>query len=589
MTTLSQRGTWLAGAAVLAGAALASLVLAGVGAMLPVSARALALVAGTAATAAAITAVRRGSAGLPDSAGWIAVAVAGSWVFALLALYNISFYLRFPVDFLNFWEGDFLGDIIKLRAGLPIYTEPTDNNSSVYTPGAQLLTYAIGRLAGVETSIPSLRTIQFSFAVLAALVTTSSCDHLARRFLRAEEYAGSALWLALWFPLLFLVATEHRFGYNIHALHPDSLTLFISAVAFWLLCRHLLTAERWIVVAMALVPAIGFWSKQSLLLWGLLFGLYLLTTGPGALRRASLFGALSLLFLAASILLLFQVGGPHTRFWIFGVLGAKSVSLARSINALTTAGAYVALALAGLWLLVLRDRTRQTLGIWGITALLFLTQAYTTGIGWQKNHLGPGVLLAAAWFLAALPRLHRAATRHDGRPPWIGAAALAIGLLMSVAGIGLTREPKSGVPGDTDRYITAIEREFDGMNPRDVLLDRGNWVYFPDTILQRDRASSVQLWVGKNQPTITHEMLTGTIQRFEQRRYRRILVRNLDQGSAYDFQSRGSGVRDALLMNYQEVRRIPGVEVELWWPSLLLADISVLEPRTAPAAPEGSP
>ncbi len=586
MTTLPRRGLWLSGSAVLAGITLASLVLAGVGAMFPVSPRVIALVAGALATAGALMALRRGDAGLPDGAVWIAVAAAGAWVFAWLALYSISFYLRFPVDFLNFWEGDFLGDIIKVRAGLPIYTEPTDNNSSVYTPGAQLLTYFLARLAGVETSIPWLRTIQFCFAILSALVTTSACDYLSRRFLRPEEYTGRVLWLGLWFPLLFLVATERRFGYNIFALHPDSLTLFISAVAFWLLCRHLLTGERWIVVAMALLPALGFWSKQSLLIWGLLFGLYLLATGQGALRRATVFGVLALLFLAGSIALLFEVGGPHTRFWIFGVLGAKSVSLARSVNALTTAGAYVAMALAGLWLLVLRDRSRQALAIWGLTALLFLGEAYTTGIGWQKNHLGPGVLLAAAWFLAALPLLHRAAVR-DSRPSWLGPAALATGLLMLAAGIGLTREPKNGVPADTDRYIAAIEREFDGMDPRDVLLDRGNWVYYPDTILQRDRASSVQLWVGKNQAAITFDKLAGTIQRFEQRRYRRILVRNLDAGSAYDYQSRGSGIRDALLANYHEVRRIPGVQVELWWPSLLLADISVLEPGPGPGPEEG--
>ena len=176
-----------------------------------------------------------------------------------------------------------------------------------------------------------------------------------------------------------------------------------------------------------------------------------------------------------------------------------------------------------------------------------------------------------------MPRAFRLAT--DQRT-WSGLAqgSFVAGLLLLVAGLGLTRDPKNGVPADTGRYIAAIEREFDGMDPRDVLLDRGNWVYVADTVLMMDRASSVQLWVGKNQPTITRELLVGTIERFQERRYRRILVRNLDGGSPYDYESRGSGVRDALLANYREVRRIKGVEVERWWPSLLLADISVLEP-----------
>jgi hypothetical protein len=181
MTGFAYRNFWLVITVILAGAMLAALVLAGVGGPFPVSSRTIALATGAGAAVAAVLTVRKGNAGLPPGSGWIALAAAGGWAFALLALYNISFYLRFPVDFLNFWEGDFIADIIKLRAGLPLYTEPTENNSQVYTPGAQLLTYSIGRLAGVETSIPALRTIQFSYAILAAVVATSACDHLARR------------------------------------------------------------------------------------------------------------------------------------------------------------------------------------------------------------------------------------------------------------------------------------------------------------------------------------------------------------------------------------------------------------------------
>ena len=40
----------------------------------------------------------------------------------------------------------------------------------------------------------------------------------------------------------------------------------------------------------------------------------------------------------------------------------------------------------------------------------------------------------------------------------------------------------------------------------------------------------------------------------------RILVRDLDNGSPYDFQRRGSGISAALAEHYVEVRRIPGVE-----------------------------
>ena len=172
-----------------------------------------------------------------------------------------------------------------------------------------------------------------------------------------------------------------------------------------------------------------------------------------------------------------------------------------------------------------------------------------------------------------------------GRPAWALQASFAAFILLAATGLGLTREPKNGVPADTGRYIAAIEKEFADLNPREVLLDQGAWRYFADTVLMKDRASSVALWVGRNQPTITREMLTETIRRVKERRYRRILVRDLDHGSTYDYQDRGSGVKDALLANYREVRRIPGVAVEQWWPKTLLSDISVLEPRPPARTP----
>ena len=71
-----------------------------------------------------------------------------------------------------------------------------------------------------------------------------------------------------------------------------------------------------------------------------------------------------------------------------------------------------------------------------------------------------------------------------------------------------------------------------------------------------------------------------TIARIESKQYRRILARELDTPrTAYDFQNRGSGVKDAIFENYRVVRRIPGVDVNRWWPRHMIAEILVLEPR----------
>src|SRR5262245_44606166 len=67
-----------------------------------------------------------------------------------IALVLVLYYLKFikafvflPADILMWAETNFVGDIIKLRIGAPIYTTPSDSNSFIYTPGAPMLTYLI--------------------------------------------------------------------------------------------------------------------------------------------------------------------------------------------------------------------------------------------------------------------------------------------------------------------------------------------------------------------------------------------------------------------------------------------------------------
>jgi len=147
-------------------------------------------------------------------------------------------------------------------------------------------------------------------------------------------------------------------------------------------------------------------------------------------------------------------------------------------------------------------------------------------------------------------------------------------------GLGVVREPRDQVPADTERYITAIEQEFAGMDTSRVLLDNGSWVYLRAGVLMRDRSAPVSLHVGINQPRINREALAETIARINAHAYDRILARELDTPrSAYDFQDRGSGVKAAILANYHVVRRIPGVDVDPWWPARMLGEILVLEPN----------
>lgn len=162
------------------------------------------------------------------------------------------------------------------------------------------------------------------------------------------------------------------------------------------------------------------------------------------------------------------------------------------------------------------------------------------------------------------------------------AAALVVvtAVVLSLGALGHIREPRNPVPQDLRRYVQDIEHEFEGFEPSRVLLDNGSWIYLREGVLMKDRSSPVALHAGANQRSINHEMLTATIGRIENQDYDKILATGLHtKESAYDFQDRGSGVKDAILANYVEVNRIPAVEgVKQWWPQLLLNEIPVYVP-----------
>ncbi|HEX6309672.1 MAG TPA: hypothetical protein VFZ69_15965 [Longimicrobiales bacterium] len=549
-----------------------------------------ALILGAAALAVAGAAALAGHARrqgrvVPLDALPVAALATAATFLLLMTLYHLAAYIRLPVDLLSFAESPFVTDIIKLRTGEPLYTPAADNNSYPYTPGTQILTYAISSVLGGGDDIAFLRTVQFGYVVLAALVATSICDMLAR-LLVGRAYRHAPVWRVVWFAVLLLVATEPRFNAYTHSLHNDGLALLISMSAYWLMTRWALERRSWILIAMAVLPAAGFLVKQNQLLWAGVFALYLLASGGMPLRRLALFVAGTTAFVAAAIAACYALWGDPFAYWIFAALGEKQVSVARSARHLLMAGTYYAMGLFAAWVLALRDRSRAAWLLLGAWALVFGMQTFTSGIGFAANHMGPGVVLAVCWFLVTVLKLWpHGAVGDRWRYAQAGAAAGAV--LMLVAGLGVVREPVTELSDDFDRYVAEIEAEFADLPVESVLLDTGTWPYLKAGVLMRDRATPVSLHVGINQTEIGHANLAETIRRFRERRYARILAREIDTDqSRYDFQNRGSGVREAILENYHEVRRIRAVEgVQRWWPLHLLAEIVVLEPNETPFAP----
>lgn len=518
--------------------------------------------------------------------GIAALMMAGT-VLALSTAYQLAAYLGLPVDLLSFSESPFVNDILKFRLGAPIYTPPQDNNSYPYTPGAPILTYLISAAFGHGDSIPFYRVVQFSYVVLACVVATSVCDLLARALLSDDEYRNRFLWAPVWFLFLFLLATDRRFNLYTHSLHNDGLALLVSASAYWLIARHALTRRQWLVVVMAVLPALGFLVKQKQLMWAGIFLVYLLAVGSVPRRQVLLFLFCSAISVSVAVGTCYLLWGDNFVWWVFVGLGSKQVSFLRIVQHLFDARNYAMMGLFAGWLLVLRNGSRMAAALWVSWLLAFGIQTYTSGVAWVTNHLGSGVLLSGCWFFVALIKIWPVA---EGRASLLnrfqeGAAVLMVILLFSA--LGFARKPRNPIPPDFNRYVADIEKEFQGERAEKVLLDNGTWIYLRDKVVMKDRSAPVSLHVGKNQPEINRAALAETIERIEQKSYDKILARQIftDQ-SAYDFQDRGSGVKAAILANYVEVRRIPGVQgIHEWWPMSMIADISVMVPKTLGAHP----
>jgi hypothetical protein len=517
-----------------------------------------------------------------DGVASIGVLAAGGTLLVLTTLYQFAGYFRIPADLLSFAESPFVTDILKIRLGLPLYTPAADNNSYPYTPGTQILTYFISSLFGHGDSIPFYRVVQFSYVIGAATLATSIFDMLALRFLSPREYRNRALWVVAAFPLLLLVATDPHINLYIQSLHNDGLALLVNVLAYWLITRYSMAPRLWLFVPMAVLPAIGFLVKQNAVMWAGLFPLCLLIAGNASFRRVVLLVLASGAAVAAVVATCYVMWGEPFRYWVFESLGSDTVSPLRSLQHLLLAGAYAALGLLAARLLWLRAPSRTALALWLCWLLPFALEAYTSGVGWQPNHLGTGIVLATCWSLVALVRLWPSVQRTMSGWHYRAEVAIALSSIFLVIGaLGLIREPRSLVPPDLDRYIADIEREFDGLPADKVLMDTGTWIYLRDNVMMKDRSPSVSMLSAVNLPEIDRASLAETIQRIGSRQYAKILARQLDTGESwYDYHDRGSGVKDAILANYQIVRRIPAVQgVDVWWPLHLISEVLVLVPR----------
>ena len=198
------------------------------------------------------------------------------------------------------------------------------------------------------------------------------------------------------------------------------------------------------------------------------------------------------------------------------------------------------------------------------------------------NHMGPGCLIAAVWFLAALiylsPKISDLSSPSFEVRRVIVAAGSVVTFCLLLSGLGVDRVPLQPFADDGKRYVGDIETQFQGQRAEDVLLDFGSWIYAQNNVVMKDRAASI----GERGYSETGDF-SGIIQRLTEKRYTKILVRNFHSNDFwYDHDSwpKPSGIRQVMAENYQEVGTIRPVAMQI--PNTTpygLSEISILVPR----------
>lgn len=541
------------------------------------------------------------------------VEYAGLVFSCLLALLLILFFLVLikplvflRADILMWGETEFVGNMIKLNIGMPLYTNPSDSSSMIYNPAAYLLTYSIAWLSGQTKSVVAFRLIQIGYVVLASLIATVCARKLHRIVYPNRKIRYPKTWFIFTFLAMFLVATSPNVNTFVYSLHVDALSLLISIFSFWTILNYLENENRKNLLLMAICPALGFLAKQFLISWiGAIF-IFLLILNPKKIKSIGLFLAVAAGLIALAIGGCYLIWGDNYLFWTFELMGGSrkqivfspdenfKISLARGFDHLARVWLEIFVGIIGSWLL-LRDSSTRNLSriVSVIVAWLAIvgSEVVSSGAGWDVlYHFGPGAMIGAIFMFAALPKMWESTSlefsfiQEWSRAFVLVAVVVAIFMAWHVVPTGNKNESRyiRGIQSspDIERYLSEIENEFEGMQSEKVLLGAGNWIYLRHDVLQKDRAVSLA-----DQPFGNiYKNFEVTNSRIRSKTYQKILLQNFDSPNflyEWNLFPKPTGFREALLENYVEIKVIPPPKGNSSLPSqiLLAGPVSVFIPR----------
>ncbi|HEY3818648.1 MAG TPA: hypothetical protein VGL81_15855 [Polyangiaceae bacterium] len=310
--------------------------------------------------------------------------------------------ILFPWDLRMFSESTLLTDMLKMTAGHGPYSQPSDQNSFLYAPGLEYLTFGLLRPLGAQLDIRACRAVTVLVGLVAALVA----GRIVVRF--AESLGAVGHRRTVWFVAGAAAALVVFKSFTADACHPDNLYC-LHAMLVIALSSAAVDRQSFRLAAIAVVVAgFGIAVKQTAVpgaLGALVVILWLCRRRFGLARSAALAG-LSVLSILAAAWLVFHGAG---RFWTLDVPSHQSVEIERVyglvshvmtvphrlllVAALAPSVLYLAMRTGG--------RANVVLGPWlvvGATEVLPSLASYFKVLGWWNN-----LTIVDLW--AALPLL----------------------------------------------------------------------------------------------------------------------------------------------------------------------------------------
>ncbi len=512
---------------------------------------------------------------------WLGVGVST----ALAALY---FYWLIPIaglraDFLIWSESMFVNDVLKLRLGHPLYTSAEDHQSFIYPPGAPLYAWLLTFPFG--SPVVALR-LALMLCVLGGVALSLKAARTMTDFVDPDALKRLP-WMWLWAPALLLLATNSQTNRFISYLHNSAPQIVVMMGAHLLLVKHATTRKTTYLWVLAVVPALGFFVKQSLGIWAPITVLYVLLCTPGLSwpKKAGVVAVTG----GALLAMIFGTRwffGPDYVYWTSTLIQARGsqVNVFRAIEASLKVWPVYVLGLGAAAMILRHQRARPLLGVGGAWLVLAAQESYTNGVAWKVHHLGPATLIAGTWAMAAIALNF---PKQDTLPKdwrtgnWLAPlSAFAAGLGIWL-GLGVRWMPSPSYhPVDLERYVAAIEKEVRAMPDRSrVLMDTGTWLYAEKDVVQKDSA----IPVGDQGMSGTSDF-SGINKRLSEQAYDKILLRHWGEPTFwYDWWmwEKSSGIRASLERYYQPAGEIEGVTVAPGQKSVghALGTVTILIPR----------